>query len=116
MGASSKVIDLRRLLAERFPQSLAPGSDRLRTGLPAIDLAIGGLPKNAVTELSSPNLSAGSALLIHLLLQSAHRAGFFLALIDGSDSFDPQPSAHALRNLLWVRCHQASLAVQAADL
>ena len=116
MAASSKVIDLRRLLAERFPQSFAAGADRLRTGLPAIDLAIGGLPKNAVTELSSPNLSAGSALLIHVLLQRAHREGFFVALIDGTDSFDPQTSAHALRNLLWVRCHQAAEAVQAADL
>ena len=116
MAANSKLIDLRQLLAERFPQSFAAGTDRLRTGLPAIDAAIGGLPKNAVTELSSPNLSAGSALLIHVLLQSAHRAGFFLALIDGSDSFDPQTSGQALRNLLWVRCHQASQAVQAADL
>ena len=116
MAASSKVIDLRQLLAERFPQTFARATDRLRTGLPAIDAAIGGLPKNAVTELSSPNLSAGSALLIHVLLQRAHRDGFFIALIDGSDSFDPQPSAHALRNLLWVRCHQAAEAVQAADL
>lgn len=116
MAASSKLIDLRQLLAERFPQNFAPGGDRLRTGVPAIDAVIGGLPKNAVTELTSPNLSAGSALLIHVLLQSAHRAGFFLALIDGSDSFDPQTSGQALRNLLWVRCHQASQAVQAADL
>jgi len=116
MAASSKLIDLRQLLAERFPQSFAAGSDRLRTGLSAIDDAIGGLPKNAITELTSPTLSAGSALLIHVLLQNAHRAGFFIALIDGSDSFDPQTSGHALRNLLWVRCHQANQAVQAADL
>jgi hypothetical protein len=115
-AASSKLIDLRRLLAQRFPQSFEPGGARLRTGLPAIDLAIGGLPKNAVTELSSPNLSAGSALLIHAFLQRAHRDGFFVALIDGNDSFDPQPAGDALRNLLWVRCHQASQAVQAADL
>jgi hypothetical protein len=114
--AASSILDLRQLLAERFPQSFAAGADRLRTGLPAIDAATGGLPKNAVTELSSPNLSAGSALLIHVLLQNAQRDGFFLALIDGSDSFDPQPSAQALGNLLWVRCHQASQAVQAADL
>ena len=113
---ATSIIDLRQLLAERFPQTLARATDRLRTGLPAIDLVIGGLPKNAVTELSSPNPSAGSALLIHVLLQSAQRDGFFVALIDGSDSFDPQPSAHALRNLLWVRCHQAAEAVQAADL
>jgi hypothetical protein len=113
---AASIIDLRQLLAERFPQTFAQATDRLRTGLPAIDLVTGGLPKNAVTELSSPNPSAGSALLIHVLLQSAQRDGFFVALIDGSDSFDPQPSAHALRNLLWVRCHQAAEAVQAADL
>jgi len=116
-AASSKLIDLRRLLAERFPQTFEPGIARLRTGLPAIDLAIGGLPKNAVTELSSPNLSAGSALLIHAFLQRAQRDGFFVALIDGSDSFDPESAGPAvLPNLLWVRCHQASEAVQAADL
>jgi hypothetical protein len=117
MAASSKVIDLRRLLAERFPQTFAPGTDRLRTGLPAIDTAIGGLPKNAITELSSPNPSAGSAFLIHALLHRAHRDGFFVALIDGTDSFSPHATGPAaLRNLLWVRCRQASQAVPAADL
>jgi RecA DNA recombination protein len=114
---AGSIIDLRRLLAERFPKTLATGSDRLRTGLPAIDAAIGGLPKNAITELSSPNLSAGSALLLHALLQRAHRDGFFFALVDGRDSFDPQAAGPAaLPNLLWVRCHQASQAIQAADL
>ncbi|PYI90451.1 MAG: hypothetical protein DME97_17385 [Verrucomicrobia bacterium] len=114
--AASSIIDLRQLLAERFPQTFAPAADRLRTGLAAIDLAIGGLPKNAVTELTSPNWSAGSALLIHAFLRRAHRDGFFFALIDGRDSFDPHSAGQALRNLLWVRCHQASEAVQAADL
>jgi hypothetical protein len=114
--AASSIIDLRRLLAERFPQAFAPAVDRLRTGLPAID-AIGGLPKNAITELSSPNLSAGSAFLLHALLQHAYRDGFFVALIDGKDSFDPHTGGPAvLPNLLWVRCQHASQAVQAADL
>jgi len=117
MAASSKLIDLRQLLAERFPQTFAPGTDRLRTGLPAIDTAIGGLPKNAITELSSPHPSAGSAFLIHALLHCAHRDGFFVALVDGTDSFSPHAAGHAaLRNLLWVRCRQASQAVPAADL
>ena len=118
MAANRKVIDLRQLLAERFPQTFAPAADRLATGLGAIDQTIGGgLPKNAITELSSPNLSAGSALLIHALLHNAHRAGYFLALVDGRDSFDPQPVGHApLRNLLWLRCAKAFEAVQAADL
>src|SRR2546421_7037335 len=117
MAASSSIIDLRRLLAERFPQTFVPAADGLRTGLPAIDTAIGGLPKNAITELSSPHLSAGSALLLHVLLQHAYRNGFFVALVDGKDSFDPHTAAPAvLPNLLWVRCHHASQAVQAADL
>jgi hypothetical protein len=118
MAASSKIIDLRQLLAERFPQTFAPATDPLPTGVAAVDdLVGGGLPKNAITELSSPYLSAGSALLVHALLQNAHRSGFFLALVDGRDSFDPQPAGNAaLRNLLWVRCTQAFAAVQAADL
>jgi hypothetical protein len=117
MAGSSSIIDLRRLLAERFPQTFSPARDRLRTGLPAIDEEIGGLPKNAITELSSPQVSAGSALLLHALLQHAHRDGFFVALVDGKDSFDPHTAGTAvLPHLLWVRCDHASQAVQAADL
>src|SRR3954470_7655931 len=106
MAANDKIIHLRQLLAERFPQTFAPAADSLPTGLPAIDEAIGGgLPKSAITELSSPNLSAGSALFLHVLLRRAHRDGFFLALVDGRDSFDPQAAGNkVLRHLLWMRC------------
>jgi hypothetical protein len=116
--AASKIIDLRNLLAERFPQPVTSPGPRLATGLPAIDEAIGGgLPKSAITELSSPQVSAGSALLLYALLESAERAGYFLALVDGRDSFDPQPLGNRrLRNLLWVRCTKALDAVKAADL
>ncbi len=118
MATSSKVIDLRQLLAERFPQPFTPPVQRVATGLPAIDEAIGGgLPKSAITELSSPQVSAGSALLLYALLQTAQRSGHFLALVDGRDSFDPQPLGNRrLRNLLWVRCTRAFDAVKAADL
>lgn len=118
MAASSKIFDLRNLLAERFPQRFTLPAPRLATGLPAIDEAVGGgFPKSAITELSSPEVSAGSALLLHALLQNAQRAGYFLALVDGRDSFDPQPLGNRqLRNLLWVRCTKALDAVKAADL
>jgi hypothetical protein len=118
MATSSKLIDLRQLLSERFPQTFTPATDRLATSVPAIDKTIGGgLPKNAITELTSPNVSAGSALLIYALLQNAHRAGYFLALVDGQDSFNPQPLHHALLcHLLWVRCRKTSEALQAVDL
>ena len=118
---AGSIIDLRNLLAERFPQPFASPSLRLATGLPAVDEATGGgLPKSAITELSSPQVSAGSALLLYALLQSAQRDGNFLALVDGRDSFDPSALGglgnQRLRNLLWVRCTKALDAVKAADL
>jgi hypothetical protein len=77
----------------------------------------GGLPKSAITELISPKRSAGSASLVHELLRAAQRDQHFVALIDGSDSFDPGSSDNsALRHLLWVRCRKALDAVKAADL
>src|SRR5207245_10667982 len=90
----------------------------VRTGLAFLDEAIGGgLPKGAITELISPEVSAGSASLIHALLETAQRDCYFLALIDGWDSFDPQPLGNAcLGYLLWVRCTKALEAIKAADL
>ena len=119
--ANAKILDLRHLLAERFPQTLAAPQGRLATGVRAVDEAIGGgLPKGAITELTSPQVSAGSALLIHALLQTAQKERYFLALIDGRDSFDPAASGEVgnapLRHLLWVRCTKAFDAVKAADL
>src|SRR2546423_9305214 len=117
MAATDKIIHLRRLLAERFPQTFAPAADRLATGLDRIDEATGGgLPKSAITELTSPNPSGGSALFLHALLRKAYRDRFFLALIDGRDSFDPQTAGQeTLPHLLWVRCQHAAQAVQASD-
>jgi len=75
------------------------------------------LPRSAITELITPQRSAGSASLVHELLRSAQRDRHFVALIDGSDSFDPGLSDNsALRHLLWVRCRKAFDAIKAADL
>jgi hypothetical protein len=120
MGAR-KVVDLRNLLAKRFPQIQLPTTARLSTGLAFLDKATGGgLPKGALTELISSNESAGSASLIYALLQTAHREQYFLALVDGRDSFEPSASGGlgntSLRNLLWVRCRKAAEAIKAADL
>lgn len=115
---AGSIVDLRNLLAERFPRSSVPAAAHWCTGVATIDESIGGgLPKGAITELSSPNASAGSASLIYALLQRAHNDRCYLALVDGRDSFDPQPVGPArLRNLLWVRCTNAIEAVKAADL
>jgi recA bacterial DNA recombination protein len=118
MAANDMIIDLRKLLAERFPQVPAVASMRLITGLPFLDQAIGGgLPKGGITELISPRASAGSASLIHALLQSASRNNYVVALIDGHDSFDPCAlDQSSLRHLLWVRCTKAFEAIKATDL
>jgi hypothetical protein len=118
MAASATIIDLRKLLAERFPRPSLTAATRLITGLSFFDEPLGGgLPHGAITELISPQTSAGSALLIHALIHSASRNNYFLALIDGRDSFDPcgleNPS---LRHLLWLRCSQAHEAIKTADL
>ena len=95
-----------------------PVSSFFTTGLSFLDQTIGGgLPKSAITELITPKQSAGSASLVHGLLRSAQKDRHFVALIDGSESFDPGSSGNsALRHLLWVRCRKAFDAVKAADL
>ncbi|MEY2537569.1 MAG: recombination protein RecA [Verrucomicrobiota bacterium] len=118
MGTNGKIVDLRTLLAERFPSPSLVRPELLSTGLSALDpITGGGLPKGAVTELISPSLSAGSASLIAALIQSAHDHRYFIALVDGCDSFDPEPLGNScLRHLLWVRCRTPLESVKAADL
>jgi hypothetical protein len=117
MAANHKVVDLRNLLAERFGSSqTSPSSGKLITGIDVLDQN-GGLLKGAITELTSPHPSAGSGLLIHCLLKVAQRNRFFLALVDGRDSFDVETAEfNALAHLFWVRCENAGQAMKAADL
>lgn len=118
MAASPKIIDLRNLLAERFPHPSSPTASRLSTGLHCLEEPIrGGLPRGAITELISPRTSAGSASLIHALVHCAYRDHYFVAVIDGRDSFDPCGLENLwLQHLLWIRCTKAQEAVKAADL
>src|SRR5882724_2765770 len=118
MPMSGKIIDLRNLLANRFPRAPKSVGTRLITGLAFFDQSVGGgLPKGAITELITPPRSAGSASLVHAFIHGAYRDNYFVALIDGRDSFDPCALGNSiLRQLLWVRCTKALEAVKAADL
>src|SRR3954467_15377776 len=106
MASSGRIVDLRTLLHERFPAPAATPQQILPTGLSDFDQNCGGgLRKGGITEFISPNVSAGSASYIAAMIRAAHRDRYFLALIDGNDSFDPYPlGKDALRHLLWVRC------------
>ena len=118
MAEPSKVIELRKLLSERFPQAHAfrPAEEEsFVTGVATIDQV--GLPKGAISELVSPEPSGGSAMLLANLVRSATANGHFIALIDGRDSFDPQSLGPLdCQRLLWVRCRNADETVKAADL
>jgi hypothetical protein len=74
------------------------------------------LPKGGIAELVAENNSSGSALIIASLLEQI-AGGQVLTLVDGCDSFNPQGFTNAtLSRLLWVRCHDASQALKAADI
>ncbi len=120
MPAPATVLQLRELLAERFPSAPARAGACLPTGIAPFDAQLrGGLSKSAITELICPG--AGGAFLTVSLLRAAGRreagAGRRVAFIDGQDCFDPQPLDNAvLSHLLWARCENAAQALRAADL
>jgi hypothetical protein len=110
--------ELRRLLAERFPAAERRSAAFLPTGAAAIDRLLGGgLPRGALSEIVAGAPSCGAGLLVQLLLASARSERRLAAVIDAADGFDPCSSpADRLAHLLWVRCHGAAHAMQAADL
>src|ERR1051326_8873382 len=114
---AANIVQLRHLLADRFPQ-LRQGPPVLRpvetvsTGVAALDdILSGGLPRGAFTELIAPGAGSGSAQVIHAMLRRVAGDGQFLGLVDGMDSFDVtavEPSV--LARLFWVRCSRADQA------
>src|SRR5256885_13869057 len=81
MAMSGKIIDLRNLLAIRFPQAPMLVGTRLVTGLASFDQLIGGgLSKREITELISPRGKAGGALLGQAFIHGAHSVKIFWRL------------------------------------
>ncbi|MCB1091787.1 MAG: hypothetical protein KDL87_09665 [Verrucomicrobiae bacterium] len=131
---TDKVIHLRSLLRERFPEAHravqpvpaaapAPLSPEAPAAfLPDFPLGVDlldrldegrGLARGTMTEIVSRRRGGGAGTLIAGLLQAAATAErrYPLALIDGADSFDPgglsdapEAAAALCRQLLWVRC------------
>jgi hypothetical protein len=59
----------------------------------------------------------GSGVAVREVMRAMVAAGHFLALVDGSDGFDPASVEEiVLRRMLWVRTRTAEEAVKAADL
>jgi len=121
MAAPTNIVDLRRMLADRFPSAHVGRPVRETsvwpTGAPGFDGLVGGLPKGEITEVVGEGWGSGSAQLLHALVSRTAADGRFLALVDGADSFDVDGADPlALSRLLWVRCRTVDEALKATDL
>ncbi len=112
MAAADKIIQLRRLLEEKHGTATVAGGSGLMTGLEALDQL--DIPQGSLTEIVADPAASGGALLLAALLKAAtkqHR----VALIDGTDAFDPSTVPAGTR-VLWIRCGDALQAAKVADL
>ncbi len=118
MQHSATIVELRQLLAERFPVAARRQGLFFSTGVPRLDEALGGgLRKGILTEISAPREAAGCLTLLNAVLRASAGERRPIALIDGADGFDPQPLEPAvLAHLLWVRCRTMAQVIKAADL
>jgi len=107
------------MLAERFPSAQRVAGRVLATGLRGLDEpAGGGLPLGAVTELVCAAPSCGGQLVLGQLLAVTRAQRLRVALVDGTDAFDPASfPADQLAHLLWVRGNgEVAAALAATDL
>jgi hypothetical protein len=94
--------------ASRLEIRSAP--EMISSGIPAIDMLTGGLPRGCLTEICGP-VSSGRTTVLLATLAAATRRGEYCAVIDASDALDPSSLAATgvdLDRLLWVRCHEES--------
>ncbi len=114
MSASPKIIELRKVLAERFPHQNSPPSFCFPTGWDPLDSLLGGgLPKGGITQLLIPNISSGGAIVLHEIIDAMQGLAHHVVLIDGKNCFEPITD-HPL--LLWIRCNNVLQALKATDL
>jgi hypothetical protein len=91
--------------AVELPEQKAP--ERVTSGVEALDGLCGGLPRGAITEIHG-EASTGRTAMMLAALAAATRRGETCALIDATDTWDPESAAAAgveLRRVLWVRCN-----------
>jgi hypothetical protein len=85
---------------------IRPAPETASSGIGQIDAISGGLPRGCLTEVSGPDCSGRTSLMLSALTAATRREEI-CALIDVSDAFDPYSAAAAgldLKRLLWIRC------------
>jgi hypothetical protein len=108
----SSIAVIRSLVERRLPSALTvyerQTPEVFLTGIAAIDRENGGIPKGALTQLCAPaGVTSGRTTLLLSLLGQVTGKEQFCALVDTSDSFDPESADEmgvCLPLLLWVRC------------
>jgi hypothetical protein len=108
-------IEIERALDRRFPAALTPVprtiSETTTTGIPEVDALLdGGFPVGAISEVTGPQSSGRTGLALSFLTQQTQDERV-CAWVDAGDAFDPESAAASgvsLRQLLWVRCRDAS--------
>lgn len=93
---------------------IRPAPDTVSSGIVPLDALTGGLPRGSLTEITGPDSSGRTSILLAALAAATQR-GEICALIDATDSFHPQSAAAAgidLARLLWVRCTSAAASSQ----
>jgi hypothetical protein len=91
--------------------------ETLSTGVPEVDALTGGLPRGSLTEISGPNSSGRTSLLLSVLAEITGREEV-TAVVDAGNAFDPSSAQTAgvdLQRLLWVRSNHVAQALKAAD-
>lgn len=110
MRAISSRAELESALAARFGSAvrLRPKTviETVSSGIAQVDSVTGGIPRGAITEIAGSSSSGRTSMLLSMLAEAAHRKDY-CALVDATDSFDPESAAAAgveLDRVLWIRC------------
>src|SRR6185503_18354483 len=111
MKAAFSKAEIELEIASRFSTAFQPHEKRpsevIPTGIAEIDsFALGGLPRGAITEVFGPASSGRTSVMLSALTRATNNEEI-CALVDTSNSFDPDTAARAGMNcerLLWIRC------------
>jgi recombination protein RecA len=119
MGAAVLKLQFEAVLGGHLDWQSRPEPERVPSGVPEVDAAIGGIPRGGLTEIFGPASSGRTSLMLSVLAEATARDET-CALVDADDSLDPASAAAAgvrLPRLVWVRsAHNAEHALRAADL
>lgn len=118
-SATALRLEIEHDLERSFPAALTPVPRTIRetapTGIAEVDAILdGGLPVGTISEISGPESSGRTTLVLSFLAQRTAN-GQVCAWVDADDTFDPESAAANgvdLRQLLWVRCKKPGGPVQ----